>query len=182
MSGAVMAASLRGGTARAGGRQAASASRWPADVFVVGGSLTGFFWLIQRAIADMATRCGGHVLSVLATLGEVADPGMPAVLAALANGGLTAATGSLAIEYAAYGIRVNAISPGRAGQVRSATSWTACCSWSSRPASSARSGASTAPRMGRPQAVKPLVRPSARLIQAAPTRRAARGGSLYRAW
>jgi NAD(P)-dependent dehydrogenase (short-subunit alcohol dehydrogenase family) len=40
---------------------------------------------------------------------------MPAVLAALANGGLTAATGSMAIEYA-DGIRVNAISPGRPGQ------------------------------------------------------------------
>jgi len=79
---------------------------------MAGGSLTGFFWLTQRAIAEMATRYGGHVVSVLATLGEVADPGMPAVLAAL-----TAATGSLAIEYAAYGIRVNAISPGRAGQV-----------------------------------------------------------------
>jgi NAD(P)-dependent dehydrogenase (short-subunit alcohol dehydrogenase family) len=35
----------------------------------------------------------------------------------LTNGGLTAATRSLAIEYAAYGIRVNAISPGRVGQV-----------------------------------------------------------------
>ena len=42
---------------------------------------------------------------------------MPAVLAALANGGLTAVAGTLAIEYAAYGIRVNAISPGRPGQV-----------------------------------------------------------------
>jgi len=84
---------------------------------VVGGSLTGFFWLTQRAIAEMATRYGGHVVSVLATLGEVADPGTPTVLAALTNGGLTAATRSLAIEYAAYGIRVNAISPGRVGQV-----------------------------------------------------------------
>ena len=84
---------------------------------VVGGSLTGFFWLTRGAIAEMATRYGGHVVSVLATLGEVADSGMPAVLAVLTNGGLTAATRSLAIEYAAYGIRVNAISPDRAGQV-----------------------------------------------------------------
>jgi NAD(P)-dependent dehydrogenase (short-subunit alcohol dehydrogenase family) len=84
---------------------------------VVGGSLTGFFSLTQRAVAEMATRYGGHVVSVLATLAEVADPGTPAVLAALTNGGLTAATRSLAIEYAAYGIRVNAISPGWASQV-----------------------------------------------------------------
>jgi hypothetical protein len=47
----------------------------------VGGSLTGFFWLTQRAIAEMAARYGGHVVSVLATLGDVADPGTPAVLA-----------------------------------------------------------------------------------------------------
>ena len=34
------------------------------------------------------------------------------MLAALARGGLAAATRSLAIEYAALGIRVNAVSPG----------------------------------------------------------------------
>jgi NAD(P)-dependent dehydrogenase (short-subunit alcohol dehydrogenase family) len=60
------------------------------------------------------------VVSVLAPLAEVADPGTPTVLPALAKGGLTAATRTLAIEYAACGIRVNAISPGRAGQVSDA--------------------------------------------------------------
>src|SRR5215472_13397145 len=78
----------------------------------VGVNLTGFFWLTQRAIADMASRYGGHVVNVTATLAEVADSGTPAVLAALTKGGLAAATKSLAIEYAAYGIRVNAVSPG----------------------------------------------------------------------
>jgi len=57
---------------------------------VAGGSLTGFFWLTRRAIAEMATRYGGHVVAVLAALGEVADPGTPAVLAVLTNGGLPA--------------------------------------------------------------------------------------------
>jgi NAD(P)-dependent dehydrogenase (short-subunit alcohol dehydrogenase family) len=52
------------------------------------------------------------VVNVSATLAEVADPGTPAVLAALINGGLAAATRSLAIEYASLGIRVNAVSPG----------------------------------------------------------------------
>jgi len=79
---------------------------------VVGVNLTGFFWLTQRAIAEMASRYGGHVVNVTATLAEAADSGMPAVLAALTGGGLAAATRSLAIEYAAYGIRVNAVSPG----------------------------------------------------------------------
>jgi NAD(P)-dependent dehydrogenase (short-subunit alcohol dehydrogenase family) len=37
---------------------------------------------------------------------------VPSVLTALTKGGLAAATKSLAIEYAARGIRVNAVSPG----------------------------------------------------------------------
>jgi len=65
---------------------------------VVGVSLGGFFWVTQRAIAEMATRYGGHVVNVSATLAEVADYGTPAVLAALTKGGLAAATRSLAIE------------------------------------------------------------------------------------
>jgi NAD(P)-dependent dehydrogenase (short-subunit alcohol dehydrogenase family) len=75
-------------------------------------NLTGFFWLTRRAIAEMATRYGGHVVNITATLAEVADSGTPAVLAALTKGGLAAATRSLAVEYGCLGIRVNAVSPG----------------------------------------------------------------------
>jgi NAD(P)-dependent dehydrogenase (short-subunit alcohol dehydrogenase family) len=77
-----------------------------------GVNLTGFFWLTQRAIAEMATRYGGHVVTITATLAEIANLGPPAVLAALTKGGLAAATRSLAVEYASRGIRVNAVSPG----------------------------------------------------------------------
>jgi NAD(P)-dependent dehydrogenase (short-subunit alcohol dehydrogenase family) len=79
---------------------------------IVGVNLTGFFWLTQRAVAEMATRYGGHVVNVTATIAEVADSGTPAVLTALTKGGLAAATRSLAVEYASRGIRVNAVSPG----------------------------------------------------------------------
>jgi NAD(P)-dependent dehydrogenase (short-subunit alcohol dehydrogenase family) len=75
-------------------------------------NLTGFFWMTQRAIAEMLTRHGGHVVNISATLAEYASSSEPAVLAALAKGGLNAATRSLAIEYASRGIRVNAVSPG----------------------------------------------------------------------
>jgi len=85
----------------------------PADyATVVGVNLTGFFWLTQRAIAEMAARSGGHVVNFSATLAEVADSGTPAALTALTKGGLAAATRSLAVEYASRGIRVNAVSPG----------------------------------------------------------------------
>jgi NAD(P)-dependent dehydrogenase (short-subunit alcohol dehydrogenase family) len=79
---------------------------------VVGVTLTGFFWLTQRAIDEMASRYGGHIVNITATLAEYANSGTPGVLAALTKGGLAAATRSLAIEYASYGIRVNAVSPG----------------------------------------------------------------------
>ena len=131
----------------------------------VGVNLTGFFWLTRRAITEMASRYGGHVVNVSATLAEVADSSTPAVLAALTKGALAAATRSLAIEYACLRIRVNAVSPGiiqnpayprtatttsaaasprSAAWARSATSWTASCSWSPRPTSPARSCTSTA--------------------------------------
>jgi len=79
---------------------------------VTGVNLTGFFWMTQRAIAEMARRYGGHVVNISATLADVANSGVPEVLAALTKGGLAAATRSLAVEYASRGIRVNAVSPG----------------------------------------------------------------------
>jgi NAD(P)-dependent dehydrogenase (short-subunit alcohol dehydrogenase family) len=79
---------------------------------VVGVNLAKFFWFTQRAIDEMAGRYGGHIVNITAPLAEYANPGPPAVLAALTEGALAAATRSLAIEYASYGIRVNAVSPG----------------------------------------------------------------------
>jgi NAD(P)-dependent dehydrogenase (short-subunit alcohol dehydrogenase family) len=79
---------------------------------VVGVNLTAFFWLTQRAIAEMLSRGGGHVVNITTTLVDYANSGVPAALVALTKGGLAAATRSLAIEYASRGIRVNAVSPG----------------------------------------------------------------------
>lgn len=78
---------------------------------VVGASLAGFFLMTRRVIAEMAIRYGGHVITVMAARPGTADGPAPVpVLAALVNGGLAAATRSLAGEYAPYGIRVNAVS------------------------------------------------------------------------
>ena len=78
---------------------------------MVGVNLTGFFWLTQRAIAEMLKRGSGHIVNVSATVADVANSAEPAVLPALTKGGLASATRSLAIEYASRGIRVNAVSP-----------------------------------------------------------------------
>jgi NAD(P)-dependent dehydrogenase (short-subunit alcohol dehydrogenase family) len=79
---------------------------------ITGVNLAGFFWLTQRAIAEMSTRYGGHVVTITASVAEIANSAAPAALTALTKGGLAAATRSLAVEYASRGIRVNAVSPG----------------------------------------------------------------------
>jgi NAD(P)-dependent dehydrogenase (short-subunit alcohol dehydrogenase family) len=79
---------------------------------VVGVNLTGFFWLTQRAIAEMLKRGRGHIVNITTTLADYASSSEPSALTALTKGGLAAATRSLAIEYASRGIRVNAVSPG----------------------------------------------------------------------
>ena len=79
---------------------------------VTGVNLAGFFWVTQRAIAEMLKRGVGHVVNISATIADVADSHAPAALAALTKGGLAAVTRSLAVEYATRGIRVNAVSPG----------------------------------------------------------------------
>ena len=79
---------------------------------VVGVNVSGFFMLTQRVIGEMLERGGGHVVNITTTLVDYADSTVPAALTALTKGGLASATRSLAIEYAARGIRVNAISPG----------------------------------------------------------------------
>ena len=72
----------------------------------------GFFHLTQRVIEPMLKQESGHIVSITTTLVESAYSGLPSVLASLTKGGIAAATKSLAIEYAARGIRVNAVSPG----------------------------------------------------------------------
>ena len=60
----------------------------------------------------MEKQGSGHVVQITTTLVDQANSNVPSVLASLSKGGLSAATKSLAIEYAKRGIRVNAVSPG----------------------------------------------------------------------
>ena len=79
---------------------------------MTGVNLAGFFWLTQRVITEMLARGRGHVVNITTTIVDRASSSSPAALTALTKGGLAAVTRSLAVEYAARGIRVNAVSPG----------------------------------------------------------------------
>jgi NAD(P)-dependent dehydrogenase (short-subunit alcohol dehydrogenase family) len=75
-------------------------------------NLAGFFHVSQRAVRQMLTQGGGHIVNITTTLVNQPVKAVPSALASLTKGGLDAVTRSLAIEYADKGIRVNAVAPG----------------------------------------------------------------------
>ena len=79
---------------------------------MAGVNLRGFFEVSQQAIAAMLSQGGGHIVNISTSLVDHANTNVPSALASLTKGGLTAVTRSLATEYAARGIRVNAVAPG----------------------------------------------------------------------
>jgi NAD(P)-dependent dehydrogenase (short-subunit alcohol dehydrogenase family) len=79
---------------------------------VVAVNLAGFFHMTQRAMAAMLEQGAGHIVSITSTLVSQPMASVPALLTSLTKGGIDAATRALAIEAAAHGVRVNAVSPG----------------------------------------------------------------------
>ncbi len=82
---------------------------------VTGVNLRGFFSVTRPAIAAMLRNDGtrrGHVVNISTSLVDHANSAVPSALASLTKGGLNSVTRSLAIEYAARGVRVNTVSPG----------------------------------------------------------------------
>jgi NAD(P)-dependent dehydrogenase (short-subunit alcohol dehydrogenase family) len=79
---------------------------------MTGVNLRGFFEVSQRAVAAMLSQGGGHVVNVSTSLVDHASTNVPSTLASLTKGGLNAVTKSLATEYAARAIRVNAVALG----------------------------------------------------------------------
>jgi NAD(P)-dependent dehydrogenase (short-subunit alcohol dehydrogenase family) len=75
-------------------------------------NLSGFFHITQPVIRQMSSQGSGHIVNITASLVDHARSSSPSALASLTKGGLDAVTRWLAIEYAAAGIRVNAVAPG----------------------------------------------------------------------
>src|SRR5580692_5998382 len=75
-------------------------------------NVTGFFHMTQRAVELMSKQGRGHIVTITTSLVDQPMSSVPAVLASLTKGALSAATRALAIEYATTGVRINAVSPG----------------------------------------------------------------------
>ena len=79
---------------------------------ITGVNLAGFFHITQRVIPQMVAQGGGHVVNISTSLADHASSARPSALASLTKGGLAAVTRALAVEYAARGVRVNAVALG----------------------------------------------------------------------
>ena len=68
--------------------------------------------MTQHALRAMENEKSGHIVNIGTSLASQPIAGVPSALPILIKGGIEAATRSLAIEYAASGIRANTIAVG----------------------------------------------------------------------
>jgi NAD(P)-dependent dehydrogenase (short-subunit alcohol dehydrogenase family) len=110
----LVAAFRRGGYAVVATSRSIPASEYTSDDFaaITAVNLAGFFHITRSAIRPMLSQGAGHIVNISTSLVDHADSATPSALASLTKGGLVAVTRSLAIEYAARGVRVNAVSLG----------------------------------------------------------------------
>lgn len=72
--------------------------------------LKGVFLSLKAEIAHMVTSGGGSIINTASIAGVIADPGMSPYVAA--KHGVVGLTKTAALDYAAAGVRVNALAPG----------------------------------------------------------------------
>ncbi len=77
---------------------------------VVAVNLRSVFLLCQKVARVMRRQDGGKIINIASLLSEIGVPLIPAY--AVSKGGIRQLTKSLAVEWAQYNIRVNAIGPG----------------------------------------------------------------------
>jgi NAD(P)-dependent dehydrogenase (short-subunit alcohol dehydrogenase family) len=90
-------------------------TKYTADDFqaLVATNLLGFIYVTQLAVKQMqAQKTGGSIVSITAALADNPIAGIPASVAMITKGGLSAGVRSLALEYAKEHIRFNAVAPG----------------------------------------------------------------------
>jgi NAD(P)-dependent dehydrogenase (short-subunit alcohol dehydrogenase family) len=90
-------------------------TEYTADDFqaLVATNLLGFIYVTQLAVKQMqAQKTGGSIVSITAALADNPIAGIPASLAMITKGGLSAGLRNLALEYAKEHIRFNAVAPG----------------------------------------------------------------------
>ena len=80
---------------------------------LVSTNLEGFLFVTQLSIRQMlAQKTGGSIVTITAALARNPIRGVTAAVPMITKGGLETITQHLAMEYARYGIRVNAVAPG----------------------------------------------------------------------
>lgn len=75
-------------------------------------NLFGFFYITQRTVKEMLKQKSGCVITITAALADRPIAGDNGSVSMITKGGLNSATQNLAVEYANYGIRFNAVAPG----------------------------------------------------------------------
>jgi NAD(P)-dependent dehydrogenase (short-subunit alcohol dehydrogenase family) len=110
-------------------------------------ALKGVFLMAKAALPVMMAQKSGVILNTATIDALVAEPGVDSYTAA--KGGVIALTRSMALNYAAHGIRVNCISPGYV--------ITECqFDWYKNPAARAAAEATHLTRLGRPEDIAEL--------------------------
>ena len=79
---------------------------------VMNTNVASFFYMSQQVIPQMKKQHSGHVVNISAVLADQPSGAAPAVLAVLSKSPMSAVNKALALEYAAYNIRFNTVSPG----------------------------------------------------------------------